>query len=226
MQLLPKRQKKQLTEKGITFFTGAKVLSERRENKLVTINAEIADQEKSFSAEKVLVSVGRSANVEDIGLQNTDIEIENGCIKVNPFYQTKESHIYAIGDVIGGLQLAHVASHEGLIAVEHMLENEPQPLNYDSVARCIYSQPEVASVGITEEEARARGYQIKTGTFSFSFNGKALILGEAEGFAKVIANSENNDLLGVHLIGPKATDLISEAAWLSLSMLLTGSLEQ
>ncbi|MBU8909160.1 dihydrolipoyl dehydrogenase, partial [Desertibacillus haloalkaliphilus] len=133
-------------------------------------------------------------------------------IVVNEFNQTKESHMYAIGDVIGGLQLAHVASHEGIVAVDHIAGKKPDPINYDTVAKCIYSNPEDASVGLTEKQAVEQGYQIKVGTFPFKAIGKALVYGETDGFVKVIANEDNQDVLGVHMIGPHVTDLISEAA--------------
>lgn len=165
-----------------------------------------------FTAEKMLVSVGRTANIENIGIENTEIEIENACIKVNENYQTKESHIYAIGDVIGGMQLAHVASHEGIKAVEHIAGMKQGSLCYENIARCVYSNPEVASVGLTEQQALEKGIKMKIGKFPFKAVGKALVHGDTEGFVKIVADEETNDVLGVHIIGPHATDLISEAA--------------
>ncbi|GAE36632.1 dihydrolipoyl dehydrogenase [Halalkalibacter akibai] len=211
---IAKEALKQLKKKGISFVTNAKVLAETlqtSENDIV-IEAEVEGVTQSFQAEKILLSVGRSPNVNNIGLENTDIEVENGTIKVNEFCQTKESHMYAIGDVIGGLQLAHVASHEGIIAVDHLAGKKPDPINYDTVPKCIYSSPEMASVGLTEAEAREKGFNVKVGSFPFKAVGKALVYGNAEGFAKIIANADNDDLLGVHMIGPHVTDLISEAA--------------
>ena len=174
----------------------------------------------SYTAEKMLLSVGRVANIENIGLENTDIEIKNACIKVNEHFQTKESHIYAIGDVIGGLQLAHVASHEGIRAVEQIAGIKNEPLHYANIARCVYANPEVASVGLTEQEAKRQGFTIKVGKFPFSAIGKALIQGDAQGFVKIVADHQTNDVLGVHLIGPHATDLISEGA---LALLLNAT---
>jgi dihydrolipoamide dehydrogenase len=201
-----------LKKKGVKIVTGAKVLSETLEKgEGVTIIAEHKGEEKSFSADKLLVSVGRQPNVEDIGLQNTEIQVEKGAIQVNEYFQTKDSHIYAIGDVIGGLQLAHVASHEGITAVEHMADQNPHPLDYTTISKCIYSSPEMASVGLTEEEAKEQGYDIKVGKFSFKGIGKALVYGQSDGFVKLIADKETNDLLGVHMIGPHVTDMISEA---------------
>jgi dihydrolipoamide dehydrogenase len=210
---IAKEAAKQLKKKGIMFATNAKVLPETLEkDQGVTIQADVDGTLQTFQADKLLLSVGRSPNVKNIGIENTDIELENGAIKVNEYGQTKESHMYAIGDVIGGLQLAHVASHEGIIAVDHLARKKPDPINYETVPKCIYSSPEVASVGLTETEAKERGFNVKIGTFPFKAVGKALVYGEAEGFVKVIANADNDDLLGVHMIGPHVTDLISEAA--------------
>lgn len=181
-------------------------------NDQVSVEAESDDNMKSFTAQKMLISVGRTGNSSGIGTENTEIIVENSYIQVNDFFQTKESHIYAIGDVIGGVQLAHVASHEGVLAVEHMAGLKTVPLAYDNIARCIYSYPEAASVGLTEKQASARGYTVKVGKFPFKGIGKALVNGNAEGFVKVIADEQSNDVLGVHMIGPHVTDMISEAA--------------
>ncbi|WP_147533891.1 dihydrolipoyl dehydrogenase [Bacillus marasmi] len=201
-----------MKKKGVKIVTNARVLPETLEKEEgVEISAEINQETKSFQAEKLLVSVGRQANIEGIGLENTEIQIEKGCISTNSHFQTKESHIYAIGDVIGGLQLAHVASNEGIIAVEHMAGLTPEALDYRIVPRCIYSKPEVASVGLTEAQCVENGHEVKTGKFSFRAIGKALVFGEYDGFVKIIADQTTNDILGVHMIGPHVTDLISEA---------------
>ncbi|MBN8190879.1 dihydrolipoyl dehydrogenase [Bacillus sp. NTK074B] len=210
---ISKEMQRLMKKKGVKIVTGAKVLPESLEkgDGEVTIKAEHKGEEKSFTAEKILVSVGRQANVEGIGLENTDIKVEKGFIEVNEFFQTKESHIYAIGDVIGGLQLAHVASHEGITAVEHMANENPDPIDYSLISKCIYSNPEIASVGITEQEAKEKGYNLKVGKFSFRAIGKALVYGESDGFVKIIADKDSDDILGVHMIGPHVTDMISEA---------------
>src|SRR5699024_2826156 len=132
------------------------------------------------TSEKVLVSVGREANKADIGIENTNIAVENGFIHVNKYYQTKESHIYAIGDVIGGMQLAHVASHEGIVAVDHIADQHPMAIGYDNIPTCVYSHPEVASVGLTERQAKEQGFDIKVGRFPFQAIGKAQVYGEVE----------------------------------------------
>lgn len=168
--------------------------------------------DETISAEALLLSVGRVANTSNIGLENTEIELDKGYISVNEHFQTKERHIYAIGDVIGGMQLAHVASHEGIRAVEHIAGQNSIPLQYANIARGVYSNPEVASVGLTEEQAENNGCKVVTTTFPFKAIGKAIVYGETAGFVKVVADESSNDVVGVHLIGPHATDLISEAA--------------
>lgn len=210
---ISKEMTRLLKKKKVKIVTGAKVLPEtvQKEAGKVTVSVERKEEQQSYTADKMLVSVGRAPNVTNIGLENTDIKQDKGAIVVNEFFQTADTHIYAIGDVIGGLQLAHVASHEGITAVEHIAGLNPQPLNYDHIARCTYSRPEIASVGITEEEAKKRGHEVKVGKFSFKPLGKALVHGENEGFVKVISDAKTQDLLGVHILGPHATDLISEA---------------
>ncbi|WP_227937801.1 dihydrolipoyl dehydrogenase [Alkalihalobacillus deserti] len=200
-----------MKKKGVKIVTGAKVLPETLEKgECVSIKAEHKGKETSFSAEKLLVSVGRLPNVEGVGLNNTTIEMERGFIQTNEYYQTNELHIYAIGDVIGGLQLAHVASHEGIIAIEHIAGENPTPLDSTLVSKCVYSSPEVASVGLTEGEAKDKGYKVKTGKFSFRAIGKALVFGESDGFVKLVVEEESNKLLGAHMVGPHVTDMITE----------------
>ncbi|MDQ0156455.1 dihydrolipoyl dehydrogenase [Robertmurraya andreesenii] len=209
---ISKEMQRLMKKRKIKVVTGAKVLPETlQKGEGVAISAEVKGEQKEFHAEKMLVSVGRMANVEGIGLENTDIQVEKGVIVTNSFYQTKESHIYAIGDCIGGMQLAHVASHEGIVAVEHIVGESPEPLQYHLISRCIYSSPEVASVGLTEDEAKEKGHKVKVGKFSFRAIGKALVFGESDGFVKMIADEDTNDILGVHMIGPHVTDMISEA---------------
>jgi dihydrolipoamide dehydrogenase len=210
---ISREMEKLLKKRGIRFATSAEVLPEslHKQDGAVTIDAKVGEGTETFTAEKVLVSVGRQANTEGIGLENTDIELDRGFIKVKKSYQTKESHIYAIGDVIGGLQLAHVASHEGIAAVEHIARTDAHPVDPDMVPRCIYSSPEAASVGITEQQAKDRGFDVKIGKFPFKAIGKALVHGESDGFVKIVADKASDDILGIHMIGPHVTDLISEA---------------
>ncbi|MFJ7919419.1 dihydrolipoyl dehydrogenase [Lysinibacillus fusiformis] len=205
---------KQLEKRGVRIVTNARLEADtfKIKNDNVFISAKVNDQEEIFEADKLLLCVGREANTQDIGLENTEIEVENGFIKVNDSYQTKESHMYAIGDVIGGLQLAHVASHEGLSAIEHIATGKTEHLNDLNVPKCVYSYPEVASIGLTEVAAKERGFSLKIGKFPFKAIGKALVNGEAEGFVKIIADEETDDILGIHMVGPHVTDLIGEAS--------------
>ncbi|WP_336881866.1 dihydrolipoyl dehydrogenase [Priestia koreensis] len=209
---IAKEMTKILKSKGIKIVTSAQVLGEETKiDETVRIRAKVGDTVEEFTADKVLLSVGRQANVEGIGLENTSIEVKNGVIDTNDYYQTKESHIYAIGDVIGGLQLAHVASHEGIVAVEHLADQRPLKIDYTQISKCIYSHPEIASVGFTEDQAKEKGFELKIGKFPFKAVGKALVHGESDGFVKIIADAKTNDLLGVHMIGPDVTNMISEA---------------
>ncbi|WP_261301183.1 dihydrolipoyl dehydrogenase [Paenibacillus andongensis] len=201
-------------KRGINLVTGAKVLpdSVKVTEGGVSLQADKQGEIVELTADKVLVSVGRIANIEGIGLENTDIKIDKGVVRVNRFMQTTESHIYAVGDVIGGLMLAHMAGHEGILAAEHLAGQTPHELQAHLVSRCTYTRPEIASVGWTEQQAVDQGHKVKIGKFSFKGIGKALVYGDTDGFVKVIADSETNDILGVHMIGPHVTNSISEAA--------------
>jgi dihydrolipoamide dehydrogenase len=203
-----------LTKRGVKVVTGSQVLAETygKDEEGVQIDVRKGEETETLSASKLLISVGRQANVENIGLENTDIRVERGFISVNEHLQTIEPHIYAIGDCIGGLQLAHAASHEGLLAVNHLAGEAVHSVPNHLIPRCIYTRPEAASVGLTEHEARERGHRVKTGKFPFQAIGKSLVYGSRDGFVKVVADEETNDILGVHMIGTHVTDLISEAA--------------
>ncbi|AOK88769.1 dihydrolipoyl dehydrogenase [Paenibacillus polymyxa] len=203
-----------LTKRGVKVLTGSQVLAKTygKDEEGVQIDVQKGEETETLSASKLLISVGRQANVENIGLENTDIRVERGFISVNEHLQTNEPHIYAIGDCIGGLQLAHAASHEGLQAVHHLAGEDFHSVPNHLIPRCIYTRPEAASVGLTEQEARERGHQVKTGKFPFQAIGKSLVYGSRDGFVKVVADEKTNDILGVHMIGTHVTDLISEAA--------------
>lgn len=213
-EAISKEMLKQLRNRGINVYINTEIISSSitSNNGLLNLSVLINGEKKQLEVEKILISVGRVGNIQDLGLENTEIEIDSSFIKVNDAYQTKERHIYAIGDCIGGMQLAHVASHEGIRAVEHIATGKKNPLKEEQVPRCVYAHPEIASVGLTEEKARSLGYNIKTGIFPFKGVGKAIVFGESEGFVKIIADCSTDDLLGVHIIGPHATDMISEAA--------------
>jgi dihydrolipoamide dehydrogenase len=168
---------------------------------------------EEIAAEVLLVAAGRAANVEDIGLETTKVELDKGVIKVNGRMRTREPHIYAIGDVIGGLWLAHTAAHEGIVAA-HTIAGDPDvhEIDYVKQPRATYCRPEIASIGLTEQQCQEQGIPYKVGKVPFQAIAKALIGGEYEGFGKVIGNPETGDTLGVHLVGPHATDLIAEAS--------------
>lgn len=209
-----KEMSRLLTNRGVSVMTGAELLTDsfKAEEEQVHIQVRHKGTEHTLKADKMLLSVGRVGNADDIGLENTDVRVDKGLIAVNEFMQTTEPHIYAIGDVIGGLQLAHAASHEGITAVNHLAGERVMPYRNEWIPRCIYTRPEAASVGLTEKQAEERGHEIKIGKFPFQAIGKALVQGTSEGFVKVVADRSTNDILGVHMIGPHVTELIGEAA--------------
>jgi dihydrolipoyl dehydrogenase len=168
---------------------------------------------EELRAEMLLVATGRAANVEDVGLETTRAELERGFVKVDGRMRTRDAHLYAIGDVVGGLLLAHTAGHEGIVAA-HAIAGDPDvhAVDYVDQPRATYCRPEIASIGLTEQQCQERGLPYRIGKVPFMAIAKAVIAGEPEGFAKVIANTETGDTLGVHIIGPHATDLIAEAS--------------
>jgi dihydrolipoamide dehydrogenase len=168
-------------------------------------------EEVTLEAEMLLVAVGRMPYLEGLGLEGTKIKVERGAVQVDEFLRTGEPNVYAIGDVIPTPWLAHLASKEGILAVEQIAGQHAQPINLRHVPSCTYCDPEVASVGLTEAAARKEGYDVKVAKFPFSASGKARILGEEEGFVKIVSETKYDELLGVHIIGPHATELIAEA---------------
>jgi dihydrolipoamide dehydrogenase len=175
------------------------------------------EEPKELRAEQMLVATGRAPNTENVGLETTRAKIDKGFVQVDGRMRTAEPHLYAIGDVIGGLLLAHVAAHEGIAAVHAIAGAEAEPVDYLKMPRATYSRPQIASIGRTQEECERDGYTVKVGKFPFQADGKALIRGESEGFVKVIADANTDEVLGVHMIGGNVTDLIAEA---SVAMLL------
>jgi dihydrolipoamide dehydrogenase len=202
---------KSFKRQGIKAFTNANFQSAVREGGLIKVKARIGDADREFAAEKLLVAVGRRAYTDGLGLDNTRVEVERGYIKVDPHMRTAEPGIYAIGDVVPTPLLAHVASAEGIVAVETIADKNPKPLNYDHVPSCTYCLPEVASVGLTEAKARQRGYEVKVGRFPVPVIGKAQIMGATEGLVKMVSDARYDEMLGAHIIGPHATELIAEA---------------
>jgi dihydrolipoamide dehydrogenase len=167
---------------------------------------------EELTVEQLLVATGRAPNTEDLGLETTKVELDRGFVKVDGWMHTAQGHVYAIGDAIGGLMLAHVAAHEGIVAVHEIAGEGPEPIDYDHQPRATYTHPQVASIGLTEQQCEERGIAIKKGVFNFAADAKAVIVGETEGFAKVIADATTDEVLGVHLFGPGVTELIAEAA--------------
>lgn len=166
----------------------------------------------SIEAAMLLVAVGRMPYTQGLGLEGTKIKIDRGFIQVDEFQQTGEPGVYAIGDVVPTPLLAHLASKEGIVAVEHIAKQKNvRPINLRLVPNCTYCDPEVASVGLTEAKAKEMGYDVKVGKFPFSASGKARIIGEEEGFVKIVGEQKYDEILGVHIIGPHATELIAEA---------------
>ncbi len=169
------------------------------------------DKTETFRAEKVLMAVGRRPNSAGIGLEEMSVATDRGFITTDGFMRTNVPGVYAIGDVVPTQALAHVASAEGVVAVEHMAGKETRPINYDQVPGCTYCSPEIGSIGLTEARAKERGHDVAVGKFPFSAIGKARILNQASGFVKIVAEKKYDEVLGVHIIGPSATELIAEA---------------
>ena len=204
------------TKRGITVMTKARfdTASVTAGDDGICLNVGPEGKEPTeLRAEMMLVATGRAANIEDIGLETTKIETDRGVVKVNGRMRTKEPHVYAIGDIVGGLWLAHTAGHEGITAA-HTIAGDPDvhDFDYNLQPRATYCRPEIASIGLTEAQCVERGLPIKTGKVPFQAIAKAIIGGEYEGFAKFISHAETNDTLGVHIVGPHATDLIAEAS--------------
>ncbi|MEP6640076.1 MAG: dihydrolipoyl dehydrogenase [Chloroflexota bacterium] len=204
------------TKRGMTVMTNARFDAASvtaDENGICLMVGSDGKEPAELRAELMLVATGRAANIEDIGLETTKVETDRGVIKVNGKMRTKESHVYAIGDVIGGLWLAHTAAHEGIIAAHTIAgDADVHEMDYTTQPKATYCRPEIASIGLTEAQATAAGHKLKIGKVPFQAIAKAIIGGEYDGFAKVIADAETNDTLGVHIVGPHATDLIAEAS--------------
>ncbi|MFA7419438.1 MAG: dihydrolipoyl dehydrogenase [Melioribacteraceae bacterium] len=202
---------KSFKKRGIEIYTKTKVENAVAKDDYVIVNVEKDGKKIELKAEKILSAIGVTGNVEGFGLEELGIEIERNHIKVNKEnYQTNIPNIYAIGDVIGAPWLAHVASAEGIHCVEKMKGLHANPIDYNTIPGCTYCHPQVASVGMTEKKAKEDGREIKIGKFPFMASGKAFAAGERDGFVKLIFDAKYGELLGAHIIGPEATELISE----------------
>jgi len=204
------------TRRGMTVMTNARFDSAKVKASKTGVSLTVGPEGKEaaeISAEMLLVATGRAPNVEGVGLETTKAEVEKGFVKVDlKTMRTREPHLYAIGDAIGGLMLAHTAGHEGILAA-HVIagDKDVHPMDYAEQPRATYCRPEIASVGLTEQQCQERNLPYKVGKVPFQAIAKAIIGGEYEGFAKVLGNTETGDTLGVHIIGPHATDLVAEA---------------
>jgi dihydrolipoamide dehydrogenase len=197
---------------GIRVETGAKTGNFQVGENGVRLTATLANgKEETVEAECMLVAIGRKPNTENLGIEGTRVELDRGFIKVNPFQQTGEPGVYAIGDIVAGTpQLAHVATAEGMVAIAHIAGKPVTPVNRGRIPGATYTDPGIGSVGLTEAQARAQGYDVKIGKFPFAANSKASILGKHDGFVKIVADQTYGEILGVHIIGPEAFELISE----------------
>ena len=207
-----KELEKSFRKRGIKSQVDTKLDKLEKTDKGVVVTGKTSKgEEVKLEAEMLLVAVGRMPYTEGLGLEGTKIKVEKGFIKTDEYQQTGEKGVYAIGDVVPTPLLAHLASKEGIVAVEHIAGKNPRPVNLRLVPSCTYCDPEVASVGLSEAKAREQGYDVKVGKFPFSASGKARIIGEEEGFVKVVSEKKYDEILGVHIIGPHATELIAEA---------------
>jgi dihydrolipoamide dehydrogenase len=195
---------------GIEVMTSSSVESVDTKGEGCKVKVKTAKGEEIIACEMVLSAVGIQANLEGLGLEETGIATDKGKILTNPFYQTNIPGYYAIGDCVGGQALAHVASAEGIICVEKIAGQSPEPLDYNNIPGCTYCSPEIASVGYTEKAAKEKGYEVKVGKFPFSASGKASAAGAKDGFVKVIFDAKYGEFLGAHFIGANVTEMIAE----------------
>jgi len=206
-----KELEKAFKKRKIDLYTSTKVEKVEHTATGVKVTMAVGNETKTLEAELLLSAVGRSPVTEDIGLKMTGVQTDRGYIKVDSMMRTSEPNVYAIGDVVPTAMLAHVASAECVLAVEHIAGKNPAPINYDLVPSATYCYPEVASVGLTEKKAKERGYDVKAAIFPFSAVTKASISNEAQGMIKVVSDKKYDEVLGVHLVGPHATELLAEA---------------
>jgi dihydrolipoamide dehydrogenase len=199
-------------KQGIAVHTGAKVEKATVGKDSVKVEFTKDGKVQSLEAETMLVGVGRRPNSADVGLEKTRAKVERGFVHTNQYMQTDEPGLYAIGDLVAGSPLlAHMATAEGIVAVHHIAQKRVRPIRYDRVPGCTYTHPEIGSVGLSEAKAKEKGYQVKVGKFPFLGNSRATILGSHEGFVKIVADTKHGEVLGVHIIGPLATEMIAEA---------------
>jgi dihydrolipoamide dehydrogenase len=207
---ISKTLEKSFKKAGLDVLTNSSVESVDTSGAMCKVKIKTPKGEEIREAEIVLSAVGIAPNLENIGIEELKIELDKGKVKVDPYYRTNVPGVYAIGDIIPGPALAHVASAEGIICVEKIAGQNPHPINYSNIPGCTYTTPEVASVGLSEKAAKDAGYEIKVGKFPFSASGKASASGVKEGFIKVIYDAKYGELLGAHMIGANVTEMIAE----------------
>jgi len=199
-------------KRGINFHGGAKVEKVEKTKSGVSVTFTVDGKQQKLEAEKILIAIGRKPLTDAVGLEKTKIQAERGFVKTNEWMQTAEPGIYAIGDIVLGTpQLAHVGAMEGIVAVSRIAGKEDRPINLLRIPNVTFCHPEIGSVGLTEAKAREKGHSVKVGKFPFTANSRASIVGEHEGFIKIVSDTKYGEILGVHIIGPQATELIAEA---------------
>ena len=199
-------------KRGINGFVNAKVETVERTKDGVAVTFTVDGKQQKIEADKVLIAVGRAPRTENVGIEKTKVELERGFVKTNEFMQTAEPGIYAIGDIAMGYpQLAHAGAMEGIVAVTHIAGKQVKPINKGRIPNATYCHPEIGSVGLTEAKAKEEGYDVKVGKFPFTANSRASIVGQHEGFVKIVTDKQHGEILGVHIIGPTATELIAES---------------
>ena len=199
-------------KRGINFHTSAKVEKVEKTKSGISVTFSVGGKEQKIEAEKILIAVGRKPRTENIGLEKTKIKPDRGFIVTDSWMHTSEPGIYAIGDIVLGTpQLAHVGGMEGIVAVTKIAGKTGKPINPEHIPNATYSHPEIGSVGLTEAKAEEAGYNVKVGKFPFTANSRASIVGQHDGFIKVVSDADHGEVLGVHIIGPQATELIAEA---------------
>ena len=199
-------------KRGINFHTGAKVEKVEKTKTGIAVTFTVDGKTQKIDTEKILIAVGRKPRVENVGLEKTRIKPERGFLKTDSWMQTAEPGVYAIGDIVLGTpQLAHVGAMEGIVAVTKIAGKKGKPINPEHIPNATYCHPEIGSVGLTEEKAKEAGYNLKVGKFPFTANSRASIVGQHEGFIKIVSDADYGEILGVHIIGPQATELIAEA---------------
>jgi dihydrolipoamide dehydrogenase len=199
-------------KRGINFFGGAKVEKVEKTKAGVSVTFSVDGKQQKLEAEKILIAIGRKPYTDGVGLEKTKVQTDRGFVKTNEWMETAEPGIYAIGDIVlGRPQLAHVGAMEGIVAVSRIAKKEDRPIDLMKIPNVTYCHPEIGSVGLTEAAAREKGHSVKIGKFPFTANSRASIVGEHEGFIKIVSDAKYGEILGVHIIGPQATELIAEA---------------